>query len=327
MKLDIIGFLAVLGIIVGIFFGKDIAHAMTKQNSGYGSAYSKEQIAEFEERKRKWREEYEAANPEGPPISEQEHADFKAWLDAQKLPAVRLAPDSGGAITADGSRLGGPVALAEGQAWPVSKRGNKMEFLAQLDFATLPPLEGFPADGVLQFFILQDDDLWGIDVDNPQASDVAVLYRPNSAGTEPMTPNPPVKPEESNSPFWPHETRTNGVALNGTAFTDTMPYNHWMLDAKQDGNVRRPGFDQWEALLESRETGKTLVHQAGGYPVFVQWDFRKPDKLDDYDTVLLRLTSDDFLMWGDVGEANFLIRSEDLAKRDFSKVIFWWDCS
>ena len=80
-------------------------------------------------------------------------------------------------------------------------------------------------------------------------------------------------------------------------------------------------------MLESRETDKPLVHQAGGYPVFVQWDFRKPDYLAAYDTVLLRLTSDDFLMWGDVGEANFLIRREDLAKRDFSKVIFWWDCS
>lgn len=317
---DILAIVGLIIIVASIFF------AAPRTTSGSGSAYSKKQIAEFEERNRKWREEYEAANPDGPPISEQEHAEFKAWLDAQARPAVRLTPDATAAVTEDGSRLGGPVALAQTQAWPVSKHGNKMEFLAQLDFTALPPLEGFPTAGVLQFFIPQDDDFWGMDIDNPQASNVAVLYRPNGAGAGTMTPNPPIKPRESNTPFWPRETRENGIALTGASFADMMSYNHWMLDAKQDGNARRPGFDRWETLLENRADDEPLIHHMGGYPVFVQSDFRKPESLADYDTVLLRLTSDDYVQWGDVGEANFLIRSEDLAKRDFSKVIFWWDC-
>ena len=31
-------------------------------------------------------------------------------------------------------------------------------------------------------------------------------------------------------------------------------------------------------------------------------------------------------MWGDVGEAVFMIRADDLAARDFSRVAFYWDC-
>jgi uncharacterized protein YwqG len=32
-------------------------------------------------------------------------------------------------------------------------------------------------------------------------------------------------------------------------------------------------------------------------------------------------------MFGDVGVANFFITEEDLKKKDFSKVIYNWDCS
>lgn len=316
---------------VAAFFAGDIIGAITRKNAGLGSAYTKEQLDEFEERNRKWREEFEAKNPDGPPISDQEHAAFTAWLDAQNRPAIRLtpaeAPMEAGEVQADGSRLGGPVALAAEQAWPTSRRGNPMEFLAQLDFAALPQLDGFPAEGVLQFFILQDDDLWGMDMDNPQNGDVALLYRPNGAGADVMAPNPPVDRHEANTPFLNNAARDQGIALSAETVSDPIDASDGALQSKFDGNMRRPGFGRWEDLLEKRADEKPLVHHAGGHPVFVQSDFRQPGHLDDYDTVLLRLTSDDHLQWGDVGEANFLIRSKDLAKRDFSKVIFWWDCS
>ncbi|MEL7189688.1 MAG: DUF1963 domain-containing protein [Pseudomonadota bacterium] len=169
-----------LGLVAGLlFFGADIVRAWENRPS---SAYTKEQRAEFEERTRVWQEEFEARNPDGPPISEDEHHAFEKWLKEQVRPALRLTPQASSNAQADGTRLGGPVALAKGQAWPVSKGGVPMEFLAQLDFAELPPLKGFPGEGVLQFFIPQDDDLWGADFDNPTQSDVAVLNRPNGGG-------------------------------------------------------------------------------------------------------------------------------------------------
>ncbi|WP_368500184.1 DUF1963 domain-containing protein [Kingella sp. (in: b-proteobacteria)] len=48
--------------------------------------------------------------------------------------------------------------------------------------------------------------------------------------------------------------------------------------------------------------------------------------------MLLQLDSDagddgiDKVLWGDAGVANFFITPEDLQLRDFSHVLFTWDC-
>jgi uncharacterized protein YwqG len=31
-------------------------------------------------------------------------------------------------------------------------------------------------------------------------------------------------------------------------------------------------------------------------------------------------------MWGDMGVGNFFIHPDDLAKKDFSKIFYTWDC-
>jgi uncharacterized protein YwqG len=67
--------------------------------------------------------------------------------------------------------------------------------------------------------------------------------------------------------------------------------------------------------------------ELGGHPVNTQCDFRAPGRYDDYDRTLLRLTSDRNIMWGDRGEAVFMIRRRDLLMRDFSAVIFHRDCT
>lgn len=35
----------------------------------------------------------------------------------------------------------------------------------------------------------------------------------------------------------------------------------------------------------------------------------------------------DLVLWGDCGVGNFFIRREDLLRRDFSRVLYIWDCS
>ena len=48
--------------------------------------------------------------------------------------------------------------------------------------------------------------------------------------------------------------------------------------------------------------------------------------------MLLQIDSDEDddrsfeIIWGDCGVANFFINSEALLKKDFSKVIYNWDC-
>lgn len=273
---------------------------------------------------RAWREEFAAANPEGSPITPHERAALDAWAAAAARPAVRLTPGPG-AATPDGCRLGGPVWLSEGQDWPISPRGRPMAFLAQIDFACLPPLPGFPQTGVVQVFLPVDDDLMGMGVDDPADSTVVVLARANGACT--VRHANARATDEDCSPFLRGPVRDEGVALAPTPFTDPLRPEHWEVAARLDGNYGRLGYAEWEHTLVDQAEVAPRAHHVGGYPVFVQTDFREAGYFDDYDTCLLHLTSDDHLQWGDVGEANLLIRSADLARGDFSKVIFWWDCS
>ncbi|WP_169816516.1 DUF1963 domain-containing protein [Deinococcus marmoris] len=53
-----------------------------------------------------------------------------------------------------------------------------------------------------------------------------------------------------------------------------------------------------------------------------------PRTLEDPRVLLFQLDSDDDLevMWGAVGIANFFIPLEDLARADFRRVAYNWDC-
>ncbi len=36
--------------------------------------------------------------------------------------------------------------------------------------------------------------------------------------------------------------------------------------------------------------------------------------------------AEDYILWGDAGVGNFFINREDLKRRDFSKILYNWDC-
>lgn len=82
--------------------------------------------------------------------------------------------------------------------------------------------------------------------------------------------------------------------------------------------------DELEDVFHGKFSGNG--HKMGGYAFFTQHDSRSGNAgLDGYE-LLLQIDSDDNIMWGDMGVANFFIHPTDLAKKDFSKVLFTWDC-
>ena len=44
------------------------------------------------------------------------------------------------------------------------------------------------------------------------------------------------------------------------------------------------------------------------------------------DFALLTVGTTDGVMWGDSGVGQFLIHEDDLRRRDFSRVVYNWDC-
>lgn len=76
------------------------------------------------------------------------------------------------------------------------------------------------------------------------------------------------------------------------------------------------------------------ISKVGGYPFFTQQDQRGFMPKEDEPYELLMQINSQYnsekktyeIIWGDSGVANFFIKSSDLRKKDFSKVIFSWIC-
>lgn len=75
------------------------------------------------------------------------------------------------------SKFGGYPYLPKNINYPSNSEGKFLQLLAQINFREIPPLENFPTQGILQFYIDGNDDLYGLDFDNPTNQDgFKVLY-------------------------------------------------------------------------------------------------------------------------------------------------------
>lgn len=272
-----------------------------------------------------YRRQYEAENPAGPPMTPEEIDGFKVWHASLALPAVELLPAPERPVAAGGTRIGGPVWLPEGEEWPADARGVPLEFVAQVDFAALPPLPDFPTSGLLQFFVGRDD-LFGAVFEDPQRGSARVLWRPD--GLEGARPHPqPALGADESHPWERTAVRDAGLPLAGRPGVHMPGAGDWRIEERLKGQLRRPGIEELDDVLDDDAGEPPQLHHVGGHPVFTQHDFRAPGHCDEYDRTLLRLTSDRNLIWGDCGEAVFLVRQSDLLRRDFSSAIFHWDCT
>lgn len=253
-------------------------------------------------------------------------ARFKAWQERLTLPAVYLEPAGPAPATPHGSRIGGRVWLPASERWPVDLKGQPMTFLAQVDFATLPPLPDYPRTGVLQFFIGRDMN-YGADYQRANLGSFRVVYR-QDLGVAGSLRTSPVRVAGTDylAPI-DGNTVTQGVALSGKAGSSVPTINNWQFAEDLPDIVKGRGRGRVNALLDARFTEHPERHHVGGHPQFVQDDWRYRPAERKVDRVLLNLWSHDGLMWGDAGQGQFMIAREDLLKRDFSKVFYAWDCS
>lgn len=238
------------------------------------------------------------------------------------------------------SKVGGLPYWDPALPYPTDSQGNKMTLLAQLNFAQLGTEAPLPAQGLLQFFIGQDD-VFGIDFDQPDSQkDFRVVYHPE--------PDPALTLEQIQALELPTHVEADlcTPVIREAAFT-----------AEKTVGYMGPGDCRFEALFREAVravTGEDIGeknayqyfdkadrdyfydqlsaagHRLLGYPFFTQYDPREPE--GPYDTLLFQLDSDmaedrkDLVLWGDCGVGNFFINREDLLCRDFSRILYNWDC-
>ena len=284
------------------------------------------------------------------------------------------------------SKLCGTPYLPEHSPYP-SFDGDPLLFIAQFNFAELPPLPGFPTAGLLQLFLPDDDD-WGVHFvkqvveegsqsPTPFARYIADLTAPHigdvpeeviDEGDHPAE-NPsvatvldgtlgkvsvtPTAHEYSRTAFWDDDLRT--ILRRGEDFVEVHTYSWWIIIRRvvrgktsiKQINLSGPTMGGQKELFEAEVArieaeGFSVDPQTEDYvePAVFKDAVKKsrlggfatlwnPSRIptDDEHIVLATVEEGDgSFVWGDCGVGNFYIHPDDLAARDFSRVIFEWDC-
>ncbi|WP_460734951.1 YwqG family protein [Lysobacter tyrosinilyticus] len=239
--------------------------------------------------------------------------------------SITLEPMPGDDVLA--SKVGGRAYWRDGHDYPRGGNGQPLFLLAQIDFSQAPPIPGYPDSGLLQFFIANDDQ-YGADF-GPNASlqkDFRVVYWPAPLAA-PGPSTVPASPGETYLPMDPHKPRRmRFAAVNetmGAGDTGIATILGQDVYALAEEYAAHHGLPE-DAVVDALYTHLARTgHKLGGYPYFTQED---PRRADDPRRLLLQLDTDDQMMWGDAGVANFFIDPDDLARRDFSRVMYNWDC-
>lgn len=248
---------------------------------------------------------------------------FREKLLQTKQTFIRVTAEKSRATQPWESKVGGQPYLPKNMPWPAAHDGRELFFLAQLNFAEMPSLSPFPTTGLVQFFIL-DDDLYGMDFDDGENQDTfRVIYHPEVVQNEAVLQTSlPMLRDFDELPHHPDESYPLKFSLEEevAAITDYRFDQLFGADF-----FRQFGEKEWDVMDEFGKSVRPQGHKIGGYAYFTQDD---PRRADDPMLLLFQLDSDELmdLMWGDMGVGHFFIREKDLAAKDFSKVLYDWDC-
>jgi uncharacterized protein YwqG len=255
-------------------------------------------------------------------------ADNWTSIESTKLNYASIEATAVEYMKIDQSKFGHYPKIPNGFDYPKDSAGNYMYPLAQINFKEMPILPGFPTSGFLQIYINAYDDCFGLQFEesNQVQKGFRVLFFEEDEVKNHCTDFSflqEVMATENTPIFKPHslvfkieeEYLGRGdvrFEKNGKKVMQELQKNYPQFEDEID-----------DAFYEDFPNGG---HKIGGYAFFTQEDPRNYDEeLSEY-VLLLQIDTDDEIMWGDSGVGNFFIHSEDLLKKDFSKVLYNWDC-
>ena len=214
-------------------------------------------------------------------------------------------------------------------SYPSDYRGKLMFPLAQINLSEAPRLAGYPDKGILQFFISMDE-LYGINVEQPDLqSGFCVRYFEHINGIELVDDmsfiNEVFDSHSGPSPLYDSHKLSFSLATEYAGVYDLW-YQKGIVENIKKWVEMYPG-DHGELASEVNDIFSPAGHKIGGYPYFTQTDPRQfIEKFEDY-VLLFQMHGDEKIMWGDAGVCNFFIHPHDLKGKDFSRVMYNWDCS
>ena len=237
------------------------------------------------------------------------------------------------------SKIGGIAYWPPHLAYPVNSEGKKLFLLAQINFEKEKTESPLPSNGLLQFFT-GDDDAMGLNFDNlAEQENFRVVYHEN---IDYKMTKESVKQfdisDSKNDEFFPicgeykislnkSVDYANPSDIHFNKFFSIAYKKIYGKEVKEGENIFNLLNNEEIAELEHELEIDSLKHKMLGYSYFIQEDPREDEKYADYDTLLLQIDSEEEYVSWDCGIGNFFINKKALLKKDFSKVLFYWDSS
>jgi uncharacterized protein YwqG len=252
---------------------------------------------------------------------------FRAKIEATIKPYIKITAKIESDLSLWQSKFRGLPYLPKNVSYPKGAMGQELCLLAQINFEEVPRLEPFPEKGILQFYIDGIDNLYGMDLEEmTKQAGFRVLYFPEVMKDEnqlithfDFLPEFEFMPVEESSSL-SFEPKYEPISVWDYQFENKILGE----ESSKAEDKSYELHDKYQALF------KAEGHKLGGYPYFTQQDPRIKKKYGNEGYILLLQIDTDHeanIMWGDAGVGNFFIKEEDLRKRDFSRVLYNWDCA
>lgn len=259
---------------------------------------------------------------------------YKDNILATVKPVIEITLSPADDLPLWASKVGGKPYLPLDVEYPHNEKGEPLGFLAQFNLEELPKTDELPDKGILAFFIAQDT-LYGLDFDNQLKQDgFRVLYFDEVLMDESLLwKSFPRTRNNNNENEWYSPIEEN------TCYSTSFE----LLESEisfEDFNFQQDFFDNNDfrqcfmkcknrELIFDRGIFYSATHHLLGYPYFTQQDPRDDRNYTNY-VLLFQLVSqydnEIKIYFGDSGVMNFFIDPKDLANKDFSKVLYNWDC-
>lgn len=270
-------------------------------------------------------------------------AEFADDIERAKLPHVAVTPVKGSTKPWESKLLGVPY-FPKDRNWPTDPEGKALVMLAQINFAEMPPLPGYPRTGILQFYISplgNDTQVWGMRIDAAHRTELGrltdqsyfrVVYFPDVTQDTRMliAETPAIAMDEDYGFPVAMEARLLFALESSYVRPDDYRFQRVFGESADEFfDFREPSRAALEDEYVSLIGGLRYNGRVGGYSRVEQTDPRLEFPDEEW-LVLFSLdslsTGDYSLLWADDGIGNFYIRRTDLARQDFSKVMYYWDC-
>ncbi len=238
------------------------------------------------------------------------------------------------------SKFGGIPYWDLSMEYPAAEDGEKLYPIAQINLKDLKPLNNadgieLPAEGMLQFFIKQDN-LFGMNFDRLDSQkDFRVVYHKAVDMNVTEEQLKALGVPELLADDYHCNPLSEPCALDFTQKKVSITCSDIDFDkifkevAKEKFNVERDFdvidvFENYDDMYNS--FAGSQEHMMLGHPNFTQYDPRNEDYAC-YNVQLLQIeTEGELLCWGDAGVANFFINGDDLRNENFSCIAYTWDC-